>query len=354
MYQSAPSTAPPDGDEEEVLDEVLDAFDFTSLEESDTRKLPENARRSANYMFTIAVCCTYMAPVMIAIHLGSDKDVQYWIGDTGLWASVLPIFFVAAYFYNLRELPRGAPSAFCLLLVTLIPCVFFAVVGGMYKTSATYLYGQLKAEDCVGGGYFDQKPKLHQSYLLAKDIYARCAHRIFEENDFQPLPRQPTLWDCEEFTTVYDGTSMGDEGMATFLWKYFPTFMEAEEEVATAMEPWQGYPLKDGSGPKSEHAPEAIERMLATRADWEYLAWIEINHLCGGVCEAGPMLWTSFDKAGRQEPGKCAPYLALKFLVVEFEATMIMWTPFIMLLCSLPVLGMLRSAATKSGKALIV
>jgi len=336
-------------DADEVLDDVLDAFDLTTIEESDTKRLPEHARRSANYMFTIAVCCTYMAPVMIAMHLGWDKDVEYWIGATGLWAGLLPIFFVCAYFYNLRELPKGAPSIFCLLLVTLVPCVFFAVLGGMYRTSATYLYGQLKSEDCVGGGFFDQKPRLQESYDMAQTIYSKCVHRILEENDFQPLPRRPTLWDCEEYTNIHDGKAGASGEMVKLLWEYFPTVMEAEQEEAErVLEPWQGYPLKDAR--TTTQAPETYARLQTTRVDWDYLAWVEVNHLCAGVCSPGPMLWTSFDRAGRDEPGKCAPYLALKFLVVEFNATIIMMTPLIMLLLALPVLGMLRTAATTAGK----
>merc|ERR1712216_740458 len=88
----------------------------------------------------------------------------------------------------------------------------------------------------------------------------------------------------------------------------------------SSIEAWKGYPLRH----HLKKAPHAYS------SEWKYLASVERNQLCGGFCEPGPMLWTSIEETGRQG-GKCAPYVAIKMLVIAHEGGVVMMMGFIIL-----------------------
>lgn len=261
--------------------------------------------RTIALLFTIAGFCGFAAPtILTAMLLAMDPDAAFWIGRYGLLAFLVPVFFLAQHFYHVRAINKhsqdGNPlSRKFLLAVVLIPGAFFCVVGGCYMSQAFYWDQVINTQDCVNPA----KQRLQQSYLQAKELYEKCTSRLVAENNNVPLARKITLPMCEEYFRQWN-----------------------EEEIAQSlatrtlgMTPWKGYPLRDETSllPKSA----SLKFFEDHRREWNYLAAAEANHVCGGFCEPGPMLWQT------QRPGfisNCAPYIALKFKVVAYEGELLL------------------------------
>merc|ERR1719276_33412 len=66
------------------------------------------------------------------------------------------------------------------VFVVVLPAVFFCLLGGYYMSQGSYLYGQLKSDDCSGGGFLPQKRELQEAYDAALKLYSGCMIRTAE------------------------------------------------------------------------------------------------------------------------------------------------------------------------------
>jgi hypothetical protein len=266
--------------------------------------------------FTLAICCLFAAPTIIAWQLGGDPDVQFWIGSEGRYAAFAPVFFLMTYFFHLHCIGQGAPPRRLFIFPILVPAMLFCMLGAYYVIHSGYLHDQLSASDCSGsGGFLREKKNLQAAYSQALGMYNTCVERLVNENGGNALPFQPTLQSCAEWELVNKAPEQTPKA-----------YTEPKEEAEHL--PWHAYPIgKDAttvvddeneSMKRLEHDPEVI-------AQWSYLADVEATHVCGGFCRGGPALWNHFDTLGRLG-GPCANFIGHKFEIVRYHGLLILWT----------------------------
>lgn len=279
------------------------------------------------YSYFFAVSCLFAPPTILCLQFGMDSDVVFWIGRWSLLALLVPIFIVVMFSVHIFMVSRGTPRRRIFLWTVAVPAIFFCIMGGLFMNRGTYLYGQLKSNDCSGGGFLPEKVDLQTAYNEAHAIYGACINRLYNDNGQQTLPFRPTLWGCEEWGTW----QMGQEGH------------DEPERDRSDRSGRESTPSEDSSGDRNRGdrrregdidrdfrggrraargVPEVNDDHLVQR-QMGYLASVESNHVCGGWCEPGPMLWTSYSEVGRGG-GKCTPYVAHKFLSVSHQGFVIL------------------------------
>mmetsp|Transcript_50746 Transcript_50746/g.134083 ORF Transcript_50746/g.134083 Transcript_50746/m.134083 type:complete len:325 (-) Transcript_50746:42-1016(-) len=235
------------------------------------------SRQSFAYMFTVAVLCLYSGPVVLALQLGLDPDVAYWIGRYGQIAGLIPIYILMMHLVILGQFAgeekRCKKSIFAWTAV--LPAVLLAVSGGLYMTSGRYWAGTLISEEC-SATYGAQKAELQKAYSEALGMYQDCRQNMVAANGGMEPRWRPTLQSCAEWARL----APADEGEA-----------------------WRPY---------SARSSEAVRSF---RKEFEYLASVEANHVCGGFCQPGPMLWNDYDVIGKQGT-RCSPMVGNKFQII--------------------------------------
>jgi hypothetical protein len=273
-----------------------------------------NVRHFMAYMFTLTAFVILAAPTIISIQLGMDVDASFWIGRWGLCALFVPFFLVYQHFYHLWMLnDRRRRRRYIFIVVPCVPAVLFMIIGGTYMSFSRHLYGQLKSEDCSATSPTPAKFWMQEAYDEAHVAYGQCLVRLQKENQGQPLRRHPNLQSCSEWTELTSDLK--------------------------GVVPWKGYQISPGT--LRQHNPSNDHR-------WQYLADIEINHLCGGFCTPGPSLFVSYDLTGRQG-GACAQYVAFRFLGIMHWGIVIFSIGLLVLVLSIPTYVASRSLLTNLG-----
>jgi len=282
-------------------------------ENDDFRKW-HNIRQFIAYMFTLTAFTVLAAPTIISIQLGMDVDASFWIGRWGLLAIAVPIFLLGQHFYHLWMLSNvNYRRRYIFIVVPILPAVLFMIIGGTYMSFARHLYGQLKSEDCSASSPIPAKFWMQQAYDEAHGAYDTCIKRLETENMGEPLRRHPNLQSCMEWEDL-----MADK---------------------SGVVPWKGYKVSPGT--LRQHNPSNEHR-------WQYLANVEVNHLCGGFCTPGPALFVSYDATGRQG-GSCSQFVAFRFLSIMHWGIVVFSLGLLVFVLSIPAYISSRSLLTNMG-----
>jgi len=237
--------------------------------------------------FTLGCMLAFAAPTLITFQLGMDVDATYWIGRWGLLAVGIPIFILIQHAYHLWMIGhKNRMRRYIFIVVPVVPAVFYMVLGLTYFSVARHMYGQLKSADCdanASNTFGPAKALLQASYEEARTAYGQCLTRMQEENLGTPLQRHVTLQQCQEWDQmVYD------------------------EPVAVT--PFKGYKTSKGKIRVPAHSTLQEKR-------WQYLANVELTHLCGGFCTPGQPLFANYDSTGRYG-GSCSQFVAHRMLTI--------------------------------------
>lgn len=294
------------------------------------------------YIVSLTLFCVYAAPTITSLHIGSDPDAIYWIGRIGLLAWLVPVFLAVMHLVHLLQLNRGAPKRSTLNLSAIIPAVILAVIGLVYSSESAFLENHLQSSDCAARSTqpLVDKPRLQAAYMLGLQNYAECQERHFARNDNHMLPKvpHPTLQQCWEWQNVDDGLNIGEE---LINWKGYVEHQTTAEWLFGSL----GFEWLAANywANRPQQAHQSYWR------EWNYLAQVEANHVCGGFCKPGPSLFTSYDMSGRQG-GKCAPLVGQKFSVIRYQGELVLWTSIISLVLIMAVLApMLNPMITDLG-----
>lgn len=241
-----------------------------------------SACRTVAYFATLVQLCLSAAPMILSVQLGFDPDVEYWIGRIGRWALVVPVYTMLLHVVHVWQITHGRQNR-SVFIFMVIPMVLLCFTGYWYMSPSANIQAQLFSEDCTGR-WLPGKLRLQQAYEEAHAVYLACTQRILGENGTASSFRQPTLQSCEEWASHANATDH-----------------------------------RGGTVPQGM----SEGRML----DFNYLAYIEANHVCGGFCHPGPALWNAYGELGRAG-GKCAPLVAGKFSVVRGRAELVFWVGF--------------------------
>jgi len=283
------------------------------VEQEDYKKW-HNLRNFMAYMFTMVLFVLLSAPTIISIHLGMDNDSAFWIGRWGLVSLAVPVFLFGQHFYHLWMLQdRTRRRRYIFVIAPVVPAVLFMIIGGTYMSMARHLYGQLMSSDCNPTGTLPAKYWMQEAYEEAGAAYKQCVTRMEEENMGQELRRHPTLQSCEEWSKL----------------------MSQQQGVV----PWKGYKVTPGT--LRQHNPSNDHR-------WQYLANVELNHLCGGFCKPGPPLFASYDLTGRMG-GACSQFVAFRFLSIMHWAIVIFSIGLTIVVLSIPTYLYMRPFLTNMG-----
>lgn len=218
-------------------------------------------RRNLALCFTLFVFLAYAGPTIITIQMAFDPDVAFWLGRVGVFTILLPFLFFIQHAVHEARITNPKAMRFVMFWSAVIPAVWFCAMGGIYMNEADYAYDYIKANDCSG-----EKGELQEAYNKALSLQAQCVARMIKENDNKPLPSLfvPVITLCKEYEDV-------NKGQLGFY--------------------------------------------------WDYLAHAEINHVCSGMCEGGPALWSSL---GTRKGLPCAKHIAQKLLIVKEQAVLVL------------------------------
>jgi len=292
----------------------------STISERDPRPEKDNkkwndVRQFTAYMFTLTAFTIFAAPTIISIQLGLDVDAGFWIGKWGLIALFVPVFLLGQHFYHLWMINNDRERRrYIFFLVPVLPAALFMIIGGVYMSFARGLYGQLNADDCTPSGPVPAKYWMQEAYDEARGAYDQCLTRLRNDNMGAPLRRHPNLQSCTEWTDLF----------------------ETQDKRLT---PWKGYKVSPGT--LRQFNPSNIHR-------WQYLANVEINHICGGFCKPGPSLFVSYDHTGRQG-GSCMQFVAFRFLSIQHWGTVVFTIGLMIVLISIPTYVMSRGFLNTMG-----
>jgi len=227
----------------------------------------------------------FAPPTLMCIHLGMDPDVKYWVGSGCLIALINPILFMAL-FGGMHA--RGAKKA-VITAAFLLPAVMFAAIGGVYMNSCEMAYAHLISNDC---SVPREKAELQMAYDQAQTMYLACLQRMDISPDATEDGRlPPSVASCEEFQRASQANHMFN-------------------------------------------------------AEWEYLAHMELNQICGGFCDPGrPLFVRSLDV---HEP--CAQFVAHKMWTASHQASQVLAYGVIVIGLYIPLyIGILSPALATFG-----
>jgi len=218
-------------------------------------------RRNLALCFTLFVFLAYAGPTVITLQMAFDPDVAFWLGRVGTLTLILPILFVIQHGVHEARVTNPASMRFLMFWTAVVPAVWFSAMGGVYMNEADYEYDRIRGNGCDG-----LKGDVQEAYNKALSYQAQCVERLVKENGGQPLPDLyvPVITLCPEYQKVNNG-QMG--------------------------------------------------------AYWDYLAHAEVNHLCSGMCEGGPALWTG---TGTRNGLPCAKHIAQKLLIIKDQAFLVL------------------------------
>jgi len=261
--------------------------------EAPPKKAPQEdeeyyTRRFLANAFSLVLSCAFGPPIIVSIKIAIDEDVAFWIGEWGYFGLLVWILIIGQHILHLWMLRDSGRAQRSIFFVVPITCsIIIMIIGCIYYSAGKYVHGQLKSKDCAESTMYN-KYWLQQAYDQAHLIYDHCQNRVRAENNDVPLLRQPPLQNCEE-------------------WRDFLDMRRGEK-----LEEWA-----ENKVPNRRKWLGGLKRFSSESFayEWEYLAWAEAEHLCGGFCERGPSLFVSYDRTGR-DGGPCARRIAMKFITV--------------------------------------
>jgi len=242
-----------------------------------------SASRTVAYFCTLIQLALFAAPVMMSVQLANDPDAVYWIGRFGEWALLVPFYTLLLHLVHVNQIAANKQSGLIFVFMFL-PLVCLAITGSWYMVPAAKIQAGLFSAECSGRG-LERKADLQRAYEQAFHVYNVCTERMRREQGLEGTFRHVSLPMCKEW------------------------FANAQGSNHSIILPRNGY---------------SSDRIR----DFQYLASVELSHVCGGFCHAGPALWTGFGEHGR-EGSMCAPLVAAKFRSIKRHADMIFWVSFI-------------------------
>lgn len=185
--------------------------------------------------YTIFVFAVFITPIWQICHIGHDSNVQYWVGPWCHIAAVLPMFFVAAHVVHLK---KKVPHKPIVIISIFVPAITLLVISDIVMTVAYDKADQLFSTDC---DTFEGKRELQRAWNVAENMYFKCLQdTIAQQNRNLTLETAVQLYritDCEEYAPAH-----------------------------------------------AQHARQ-----------WDYLQYLEENHVCAGWCSGATRLWTLRD-----------------------------------------------------------
>jgi hypothetical protein len=180
-------------------------------------------------LFSALLVCTFITPLYLAYHVGSDDQVQFWIGSYINWVFILPPVYVVTHFYHVIT---KRPAKLLVVLSLIGSCVVILVLADRVLLDAYDRANEFEAKDC---DTFPNKRELQREWDAAHAFYANCMQQVSKGLD-----------------------------------------IEFEAAIAT-------YRMKDCKD---------YQDMLGKHPSWEYLGNLEENYACSGWCSRGQPLWT--------------------------------------------------------------
>lgn len=180
-------------------------------------------------LFTAFCFGTFITPIVLSYHVGSDPEVLFWIGNYINWVIFLPILYVWAYIYHtIRRIPSKVVVVICLMG----SCCVLLVLGEHVLLDAYDRANEFAARDCET---FPRKMALQRSWDAAHAYHADCMQAMSTELNipYESAVATHRIRDCSDYST-----------------------------------------------------------QLEQHSDWEYLARLEEHHLCAGWCQPAQALWT--------------------------------------------------------------
>lgn len=99
-------------------------------------------------VFTFACFLMFFIPVLSALHVGFDGNVDYWIGYHVIWLLLLPIpiLFAVNFAMNMRN---RRPKRSMILACLIVPSVVLFLIGGILSFQAGHINTKLTGRDCA-------------------------------------------------------------------------------------------------------------------------------------------------------------------------------------------------------------
>jgi len=245
-----------------------------------------NLRRTVAIVFTFFIFCAYAPPTIMAIQMGIDPDVRFWIGSAALWTIAIPIILLIQHGIHLSMIENPAKVRLLMFWCAIFPGAWFAIIGGVYMNEADFYAYEMRSSSCES--MVQEKAELQAAYEDAQEIRETCVKRLTADNGGKPLPYFPVVTLCEEYQQQRNGTR-----------KY----------------------------------------------EWNYLAKCEINHLCSGFCDGGKYLWSGVPGEGLP----CARHVGQKMLVAQHQALMLLVYGILMIAVSFLVYMMVSPILKQLG-----
>jgi len=199
------------------------------------------------YIFTFCCVMAFMVPIWLTVHLGEDRNVQFFLGSYNRYAMLLPLVFVVGHMWHIQ---RRQPYKPAVLLCLLVPSIVLMALNDATMTVASDMADQLFSTDC---DTFKEKRDLQRAWDAAYELYANC------------------LQDTVKLTPASKNLTM-------------------EDAIAN-------YRIQDCAEYSNHH--------YANKKEWEYLWYLEEEHECAGWCNFGHQIW-SFHKEPRDSCSNAA------------------------------------------------
>lgn len=243
-------------------------------------------RRTVALCFTLFVFLSYAGPTVIMLQIAFDPDVAFWLGRVGTLTVLLPILFLVQHGVHESRIKNPTSMKFVMFWVALVPAIWFCAMGGVYMNEADYMYEQIRSNSCD-----NTKLELQDAYNKALSFQATCVASMVQKNGGQPLPDLfvPVITLCPEYQDVNKG------------------------ELKT---------------------------------NWNYLAHCEANHICSGMCEGGPALWSGM---GTRQGLPCAKFIAQKLLVIKEQSVLVLVSGVLMVAGSMAVFLLVQDHLKQLG-----
>jgi len=218
-------------------------------------------RRNLALCFTLFVFLAYAGPTVIMLQMAFDPDVAFWLGRVGTLTVLLPILFLVQHGIHESRIANPRSMRFVMFWVALVPAIWFCAMGGVYMNEADYMYDQIRSSSCD-----NTKGELQEAYNKALSLQAICVANMVKANGGKPLPDLfvPVITLCPEYEEVNRGQ------LKTY---------------------------------------------------WRYLSHAEANHICSGMCEGGPALWSG---TGTRQGLPCARHIAQKLLIIKEQSVLVL------------------------------
>jgi len=225
--------------------------------------LMRQLRKHWPHYYTLACLALFSAPVTAVLHLAEDASVEFWIGNWGYAALLVPWLLALCHLYNsqvgeLRMLP--------VIYSTVVPCIVLGVIANVHIALSTGYALQLLSKDCTT---WKGKRDLQSSWTQAATLYERCVNRTTAEHGLRFVDGLAfiRLQDCAEYAVQTPDIWAGQRES----WRYLQR-MELEHECSGWC--YHTVALWSFQGTKDACSVTAGNVMI------ERVKWVSHRHLC--------------------------------------------------------------------------